>query len=90
MEAGGGNLTISPYSVAAALALAYNGSAGETAEELGKLLGYAPDERQKLNTGHQSLMKLLNHGGPGVELKIANSVWGMKGLPLRRGLSQDR
>lgn len=81
---GGGNLTISPYSVAAALALAYNGSAGETAEELGKLLGYAPDERQKLNTGHQSLMKLLNHGGPGVELKIANSVWGMKGLPLRR------
>lgn len=81
---GGGNLTISPYSVAAALALAYNGSAGETAEELGKLLGYAPDERQKLNTGHQSLMKLLNHGGPGVELKIANSVWSMKGLPLRR------
>lgn len=81
---GSGNLTISPYSVATALALAYNGSAGETAEELGKLLGYAPDERQKLNTGHQSLMKLLNHVGPGVELKIANSVWGMKGLPLRR------
>ncbi|MEK3791778.1 serpin family protein [Paenibacillus sp. FSL R7-0204] len=81
---GSGNLTISPYSVAAALALAYNGSAGETAEELGKLLGYTPDERQKLNTGHQSLMKLLNYGGPGVELKIANSVWGMKGLPLRR------
>ncbi|WP_342547262.1 serpin family protein [Paenibacillus sp. FSL P2-0089] len=81
---GSGNLTISPYSAAAALALAYNGSAGETAEELGKLLGYTPDERQKLNTGHQSLMKLLNDGGPGVELKIANSVWGMKGLTLRR------
>ncbi|MEK3901456.1 serpin family protein [Paenibacillus sp. FSL R7-0179] len=81
---GGGNLTISPYSVAAALALAYNGSAGETAEELGKLLGYAPGERQKLNIGHQSLMKLLNHGEPGMELKIANSVWGMKGLPLRK------
>ncbi|MEK4850424.1 serpin family protein [Paenibacillus sp. FSL H7-0756] len=81
---GSGNLTISPYSVAAALALAYNGSAGETAEELGKLLGYVPDERKKLNTGHQSLMKLLIHGGPGVEVEIANSVWGMKGLPLRK------
>ncbi|QUL53746.1 serpin family protein [Paenibacillus tritici] len=81
---GGGNLTLSPYSVAAALALAYNGSAGETAEELGDLLGYAPEERQKLNTGHQALLRLLKDGGPGVELKIANSVWGMKGLPLRR------
>ncbi|MNC09510.1 Serpin (serine protease inhibitor) [compost metagenome] len=42
----GGNLTISPYSIAAALALAYNGSAGGTAEELGQLLGYAPGELQ--------------------------------------------
>ncbi|WP_238653403.1 serpin family protein [Paenibacillus piscarius] len=81
---GGGNLTISPYSVAAALALAYNGGAGETAEELGGLLGYAPDERPKLNTAHLALLKLLQDGGPGVELKIANSVWGMKGLPLRK------
>ena len=80
----GGNLTISPYSVAAALALAYNGGAGETAEELGGLLGYAPDERPKLNTAHLALMKLLQDGGPGVELKIANSVWGMKGLELRK------
>lgn len=80
----GGNLTVSPYSVAAALALAYNGSAGETAEELGGLLGYAPEERSKLNAGHLALLKLLQDGGPGVELKIANSVWGMKGLPLHK------
>ncbi|AIQ60410.1 serpin family protein [Paenibacillus borealis] len=81
---GGGNLSVSPYSVAAALALAYNGSAGETAEELGTLLGYAPEERQKLNAAHQALLQLLTDGGPGVQLKIANSVWGMKGLPLRK------
>lgn len=81
---GGGNLTVSPYSVAAALALAYNGSAGETADELGGLLGYAPEERSKLNAGHLELLKLLQDGGPGVELKLTNSVWGMKGLPLRK------
>ncbi|WP_340025314.1 serpin family protein [Paenibacillus sp. FSL K6-1096] len=81
---GGGNLTVSPYSVAAALALAYNGSAGDTAEELGGLLGYAPEERPELNAGHLALLKLLQDGGPGVELKLANSVWGMKGLPLRK------
>lgn len=81
---GGGNVTISPYSVAAALALAYNGSAGETAEELGTLLGYVPEERQKLNAGHQALLQVMNDAGPGIELKIANSVWGMKGLQLRK------
>lgn len=81
---GGGNLTVSPYSVAAALALAYNGSAGETARELGGLLGYAPEARPELNAGYLAQLKLLQDGGPGVELKIANSVWGMKGLPLRK------
>lgn len=81
---GGGNLTVSPYSVAAALALAYNGADGETAEELGTLLGHAPDEREQLNTSHQVLLQLLNDAGPGIELKIANSVWGMKELPLRK------
>lgn len=81
---GGGNLTLSPYSISAALALAYNGSAGETAEELGTLLGYAPEERQKLNAGQRALLHVMNHAGPGIELKIAKSVWGMKGLPLRK------
>ncbi|WP_440837604.1 serpin family protein [Paenibacillus sp. 22594] len=79
-----GNLTISPYSIATALALAYNGSAGETAEELGRLLGYAPGERKQLNASHQELMRLMQNAGPGVELKLANSVWGTTGIPLRK------
>ncbi|WNS43639.1 serpin family protein [Paenibacillus sp. MMS20-IR301] len=83
-EPGGGNLTVSPYSVAAALSLAYNGAAGGTAEELGEVLGYAPGERSALNSSQQALLQVLNHAGPGIELKIANSVWGMEGLPLRK------
>ncbi|WP_054941910.1 serpin family protein [Paenibacillus ihuae] len=82
---GGGNLTISPYSISAALALAYNGSKGETAEELGKLLGYAPDELDKLNTGEGALLPLLNDAGPGIQLELANSVWANQGIPLRKG-----
>lgn len=81
---GSGNVTVSPYSVAAALALAYNGAAGETAEELGTLLGYAQQERQKLNDSHQALLQVMNAAGPGIELKIANSVWGAENLPLRK------
>ncbi len=82
---GGGNLTISPYSISAALALAYNGSKGETAEELGKLLGYAPDELAQLNTSEGGLLPLLNDAGPGIQLELANSVWANQNIPLRKG-----
>ncbi|MEC0166770.1 serpin family protein [Paenibacillus graminis] len=80
----GGNLTISPYSIATALALAYNGSAGETAEELGQLLGYSPGELQKLNASQQALLAVMQDAGPGIKLKLANSVWGTSQLPLRK------
>ncbi|CAH1196908.1 hypothetical protein PAECIP111892_02366 [Paenibacillus auburnensis] len=82
---GGGNLTISPYSISAALALAYNGSKGETAEELGKLLGYDPDELDQLNTSEGALLPLLNDAGPGIQLELANSIWANQDIPLRKG-----
>lgn len=81
---GEGNLTVSPYSISAALALAYNGSGGETAEELGKLLDYAPGELEQLNAGNKALLPLLNDAGPGIKLELANSVWADKGTPLRK------
>ncbi|MDF9844577.1 MULTISPECIES: serpin family protein [unclassified Paenibacillus] len=79
-----GNLTISPYSISAALALAYNGSGGETAEELGQLLGYAPGELEQLNAGSKALLPLLNDAGPGIQLELANSVWADQGIRLRK------
>ncbi|WP_342566507.1 serpin family protein [Paenibacillus sp. FSL R7-0345] len=79
-----GNLTISPYSISAALALAYNGSSGETAAELGGLLGYAPGELEQLNAGNKALLPLLNDAGPGIRLELANSVWVENGIKLRK------
>ncbi|WP_052380559.1 serpin family protein [Paenibacillus camerounensis] len=85
-EQGGaeGNLTISPYSISAALALAYNGGSGETAAELGGLLGYAPGELEQLNAGNKALLPLLNDAGPGIQLELANSVWVENGIKLRK------
>lgn len=80
----GRNVSISPYSITAALALAYNGSAGETAVELGKLLGYAPAERLQMNKDHKALLTLLNSVESGIELKTANSIWANEELPLRK------
>ncbi|OMF91219.1 serpin family protein [Paenibacillus sp. FSL R7-0273] len=79
-----GNLTISPYSISAALALAYNGSSGETAAELGGLLGYAPGELEQLNAGNKALLPLLNNAGPGIQLELANSVWVENGIRLHK------
>lgn len=80
----GRNVSISPYSISTALALAYNGSDGKTATELGELLGYAPVEREKMNKDHQDLLTLLNNVGSGIELKTANSIWAKEELPLRK------
>lgn len=83
-ESGEGNVTISPYSIYTALALAYNGSKGETAAELGELLGYNPDELKQLNTDQKKLLRLIEQPGTGIQLEVANSVWGKKELPLRK------
>lgn len=80
----GKNLSISPYSITAALALAYNGSAGKTAAELGDLLGYSPAARNTMNTDHKALLTLLNHAGSGIELSVANSIWGSENVKLRK------
>lgn len=81
----GRNLSISPYSITAALALAYNGSAGKTAAELGDLLGYSPAARNTMNAEHRALLTLLNHAGSGVELSVANSIWGAENVKLHKG-----
>lgn len=81
---GEGNLTVSPYSISAALALAYNGSSGETAAELGGLLGYAPGELEQLNAGNKALLPLMNNAGPGVQLELAHSVWAENGIKLNK------
>ncbi|WP_189028818.1 serpin family protein [Paenibacillus albidus] len=83
-----GNLSLSPYSIGTAMALAYNGSDAETSEELGTLLGYAPSEREQLNADHSGMMELLNHTGDGIQLSLANSVWTRKELSLRKDYLQ--
>lgn len=70
----GDNVIISPYSLSAALALAYNGSAGDTAKEIERVLGWSDMGLAQVNDANGQLKSLLEHGG-GVTLNIANSVW---------------
>jgi serine protease inhibitor len=69
------NLFISPTSISLALAMVYNGAAGETKtamEEAMQVAGLTTDE---INETYQSLMNGLVTLDPEVTLTIANSIW---------------
>lgn len=76
------NLLLSPGSLALALALAYNGAAGPTREELARALGVAGVPLEQVNQSFRALRTALERRGPQIELVIANGVWTASGLPL--------
>ncbi len=82
-----GNLVVSPYSVAVALAMPRNGARGQTANEMDSVLRAPPTAH--LNGGMNALIQLLESragihqrydGKNGtVALDAANSLWGQRG-----------
>lgn len=78
-----GNLIISPYSITQALALAYNGTVGDTAAEMSDVLGWKGMSVDDINEGNRQLRSLLENGG-GVVLNVANSVWHQQGLEMKK------
>ncbi|MUG66002.1 MULTISPECIES: serpin family protein [Paenibacillus] len=77
------NVMLSPYSITAALALAYNGSAGMTQEEMAGVLGWSGMDLDEINENNRHLKLLLEQGG-GVLLNVANSVWHHQGVMLQQ------
>ncbi|NJE05637.1 serpin family protein [Thermococcus sp. M36] len=81
LSKGNGNLFISPFSVFTAMAMAYEGARGETAEEMGSVL-HLPENETLRREAFRTL--LLDAGRPsGIELRIANALWVQKDYPVR-------
>ena len=72
------NLLFSPYSMSAALAMAYAGARGETEQQMVKTLHFTlPQER--LHAAFNALdLALGDQGGKDFRLHIANSLWGQQ------------
>lgn len=78
-----GNVFVSPYSIASALAMTRAGARGETAAEMDRVLHLDPDQAATAK-GFADLSRSLNAapGQPdrGYRLDVANRLWGMQGF----------
>ncbi|MFZ0887058.1 MAG: serpin family protein [Candidatus Binataceae bacterium] len=88
----GENVIISPLSVSLALAMAYNGTAGETRTAMAKTLAVPPLSDDDFNRANHALLGTLRKADPAVQMEIANALWVQWGFPINSDflkLSQD-
>lgn len=77
------NTIISPLSVTTALYMAYNGSNGETREQMASVLHLAENtDTAKLNAYYKQLLVRLSSADPKTTLNIANSLWMHNNFPV--------
>jgi len=73
----GNNIFISPYSISAAVAMAYEGANGTTADEIQKVFHF-PSDKGSFKSSFAALYKALNPKDAKYILKTANSFWAQK------------
>lgn len=75
-----GNLFFSPYSISSALAMAYAGARGRTAQQMADVLHFELPQ-EKLHSAFAGLKDQLGKDDTqsGYELSVANALWGQKG-----------
>jgi serine protease inhibitor len=79
----GGNVIISPLSVSLALAMTYNGAAGDTKAAMAKTIGAtAFSDDDFYNQANRNLLDILKRGAGAVEMEIANALWAQSGFPI--------
>ena len=75
------NTIISPVSVAMALAMTYNGAAGNTYLAMGEVLRIQTFG-DSLNPLNHELLEMIRKADPSVQLAIANALWTQKGFKI--------
>lgn len=86
----GANVWVSPLSVSSALAVAYSGASGKTAEAMAGTLGLDGLSAKEAGDGYRKLLDLLNRPvDPGIGMATANSLWLKEGVPFRDAYLQD-
>jgi serine protease inhibitor len=85
----GGNVLVSPVSLALALALLYHGAGGRTRAALEESLGLAGLAPEEVGSGGRALLDALApRRGEGVSVAVANAVWTDLRAPLDAGFAR--
>jgi len=89
VAAGDGNTLLSPYSVAAALAMTYGGARGATADEMRSVLQLGLNDERIHAARNELDLRITAEptnpaGGAGepLAIRVANSLWGQAGYPF--------
>jgi len=82
-QAANKNVFFSPLSVSVALAMTYNGAAGETKNAMARALKIEGIKLDELNLASAELLKALKSSDPKIELAIANSLWARNGVRFK-------
>jgi serpin B len=87
-----GNLFFSPSSIHIAMTMAYFGSAGQTKDQLGKVLHLGGVD-ENVENQYSALMEQLNNPAtvddkPAFALKLANAMWVQQDKPVGKKYSQ--
>lgn len=69
------NFMVSPFSLSLALAMTWNGSAGETKKAIQNTLGFGEWTDNEVNSYFQKLKNAFEKTDPSTKLTIANSIW---------------
>lgn len=88
LQSAKGNLFFSPYSIDTALAMAYAGARGQTAQQMAQAMHFALPQ-DKLNDAFGAMIQDLNQRGRVGQMQlyqfvVANALWGQKGYPFNK------
>lgn len=83
------NVFISPFSVAIAFAMVYNGARGTTEQTIAKVLGFKGLNIQEINAANKFLMSLGNNTDTHNQLGFANSLWVRPDISLNNNFVQQ-
>ena len=77
------NVFISPVSMSLALAMTYNGAAGETKKAMAQTMGVEALSLAELNAANAALTSGLQNPEDQMDLSIANSIWVDQAFPVK-------
>jgi len=82
------NILISPFSMSIALAMVWNGAAGDTKTAIQNTLGFEQYTDTEVNDYYKKMKEALLSTDPSVKLAIANSIWYRKGASINSSFVQ--